>query len=74
MPVLDSQVNSEMATGEVEVYASSLTILKKSAPIPLDPNQNNSEEQRLKYRYIDLRRPLMSDRLKFRRQSHQLCP
>ncbi len=62
----ESQVNSEMATGEVEVYASSLTILNKSAPIPLDPNQNNSEEQRLKYRYIDLRRPLMSDRLKFR--------
>jgi aspartyl-tRNA synthetase len=62
----ESQVNAEMATGEVEVYASSLTILNKSAPIPLDPNQNNSEEQRLKYRYIDLRRPLMSDRLKFR--------
>lgn len=61
-----SQVNSEMATGEVEVYASSLTILNKSAPLPLDSNQNNSEEQRLKYRYIDLRRPLMSDRLKFR--------
>ena len=62
----ESQVNAEMATGEVEVYASSLTILNKSAPIPLDPNQNNSEEQRLKYRYVDLRRPLMSDRLKFR--------
>ena len=62
----ESQVNSEMTTGEVEVYASSLSILNKSAPIPLDPNQNNSEEQRLKYRYIDLRRPLMSDRLKFR--------
>jgi aspartyl-tRNA synthetase len=62
----ESQINSEMATGEVEVYASRLTILNKSAPIPLDPNQNNSEEQRLKYRYIDLRRPLMSDRLKFR--------
>lgn len=62
----ESQVNSEMATGEVEVYASSLTILNKSAPLPLDSNQNNSEEQRLKYRYIDLRRPLMSDRLKFR--------
>ena len=62
----DSQVNTEMATGAVEVYASSLTILNKSAPLPLDFNQNNSEEQRLKYRYIDLRRPLMSDRLKFR--------
>ena len=62
----DSQVNAEMATGAVEVYASSLTILNKSPALPLDFNQNNSEEQRLKYRYLDLRRPLMSDRLKFR--------
>jgi len=62
----DTQVNSDMATGAVEVYASSLTILNKSPALPLDFNQNNSEEQRLKYRYLDLRRPLMSDRLKFR--------
>ncbi len=62
----DSQVNADMATGAVEVYASSLTILNKSPALPLDFNQNNSEEQRLKYRYLDLRRPLMSDRLKFR--------
>lgn len=62
----DSQVNADMATGAVEVYASNLTILNKSPALPLDFNQNNSEEQRLKYRYLDLRRPLMSDRLKFR--------
>ncbi len=62
----ESQVNTEMATGAVEVYASSLVILNKSPALPLDFNQNNSEEQRLKYRYLDLRRPLMSDRLKFR--------
>ena len=62
----ESQVNKDMATGEVEVYASALTILNKSAPLPLDSNQNNSEEQRLKYRYLDLRRPLMTERLKFR--------
>ncbi len=62
----DSQVNADMATGAVEVYASKLTILNKSPALPLDFNQNNSEEQRLKYRYLDLRRPLMSDRLKFR--------
>lgn len=62
----ESQINKEMATGEVEVYASALTILNKSPALPLDFNQNNSEEQRLKYRYLDLRRPLMSDRLKFR--------
>uniref|UniRef100_A0A486XKL8 Aspartate--tRNA ligase n=1 Tax=Rheinheimera sp. BAL341 TaxID=1708203 RepID=A0A486XKL8_9GAMM len=62
----DSQVNKDMATGEVEVYASELIILNKAAPLPLDSNQNNSEEQRLKYRYLDLRRPMMTERLKFR--------
>lgn len=62
----DSQVNAEMATGAVEVYADSLTILNKSPALPLDFNQNNSEEQRLKYRYLDLRRPVMSEKLKFR--------
>jgi len=62
----ESQVNKDMATGAVEVYASELTILNKSAPLPLDFNHENSEEQRLKYRYLDLRRPLMSERLKFR--------
>ncbi|WP_423186963.1 aspartate--tRNA ligase [Alishewanella sp. d11] len=62
----ESQINKDMATGAVEVYASELTILNKSAPLPLDFNHENSEEQRLKYRYLDLRRPLMSERLKFR--------
>lgn len=62
----DSQINKDMATGEVEVYASELSILNKAAPLPLDSNQNNSEEQRLKYRYLDLRRPMMTERLKFR--------
>lgn len=61
-----SQINKDMATGEVEVYASELIILNKAAPLPLDSNQNNSEEQRLKYRYLDLRRPMMTERLKFR--------
>jgi aspartyl-tRNA synthetase len=60
------QVNKDMSTGEIEMLGCSLTILNKSAPLPLDWNQENSEEQRLKYRYLDLRRPLMSDRLKFR--------
>ncbi|PKG96034.1 aspartate--tRNA ligase [Paraglaciecola sp. MB-3u-78] len=60
------QVNKDMSTGEIEMLGTSLTILNKAAPLPLDWNQENSEEQRLKYRYLDLRRPLMSDRLKFR--------
>lgn len=60
------QVNPDMSTGEIEMLGKSLTILNKAAALPLDWNQENSEEQRLKYRYLDLRRPLMSDRLKFR--------
>jgi aspartyl-tRNA synthetase len=52
----ESQVNSDMATGEVEVLASGLEIINRSEALPLDSNQTNSEEQRLKYRYLDLRR------------------
>ncbi len=62
----DSQVNRDMATGEVEILATSLTIVNRSDVLPLDFNQKNSEEQRLKYRYLDLRRPEMSDRIKLR--------
>ncbi|TKF24327.1 aspartate--tRNA ligase [Vibrio genomosp. F6] len=62
----DSQVNKDMATGEVELLASGLEIINRSEALPLDFNQTNSEEQRLKYRYIDLRRPEMSDRIKLR--------
>ena len=62
----DSQINKTMATGEIEILGKDVTVLNKSAPLPLDFNQDNSEEQRLKYRYLDLRRPLMADRLKFR--------
>lgn len=62
----DSQINKDMTTGEVEVYATGLEIINRSEALPLDFNQTNSEEQRLKYRYIDLRRPEMSDRIKLR--------
>ena len=65
-PRPEGQVNKDMSTGEIEILGQALTVLNKSAPLPLDWNQENSEEQRLKYRYLDLRRPLMSDRLKFR--------
>ncbi|MBS9434794.1 aspartate--tRNA ligase [Photorhabdus hainanensis] len=62
----DSQINKDMTTGEIEVFAESLNIINRSEPLPLDSNQTNSEEQRLKYRYIDLRRPEMANRLKTR--------
>ena len=64
----DSQVNGQMKTGEIEVLGQALTIINAADPLPLslDNYQNNSEEQRLKYRYLDLRRPEMAQRLIFR--------
>ncbi|WP_455812980.1 aspartate--tRNA ligase [Pseudomonas graminis] len=58
--------NKDMATGEIEVFATDLTIINRSEPLPLDSNMANSEEARLKYRYLDLRRPDMANRLKAR--------
>ncbi|MGG4607526.1 aspartate--tRNA ligase [Providencia sp. Me31A] len=62
----DSQKNKDMATGEIEIFAQQLDVFNKSEPLPLDSNQTNTEERRLKYRYLDLRRPEMSDRLRTR--------
>jgi aspartyl-tRNA synthetase len=62
----DKNKNSDMATGEVEIFATDLTIINRSEPLPLDSNHANTEEARLKYRYLDLRRPDMAQRLKTR--------
>ncbi|MGL1956269.1 MAG: aspartate--tRNA ligase [Colwellia sp.] len=64
----EGQVNKGMKTGGIEILGLALNILNKSAPLPLDSNQNNSEEQRLKYRYLDLRRTEMTERMRFRAQ------
>ena len=54
-------VNPAMATGEIEVRATKLVVLNHSEPVPFLPSAPEipSEETRLKYRYIDLRRPEM---------------
>jgi aspartyl-tRNA synthetase len=62
----ESQINKDMATGGVEILGTGLTVINRSEPLPLDFNQQNSEERRLKYRYLDLRRLEMSDRIKLR--------
>ena len=62
----EGQVNKQMSTGEIEILGTGLSIFNKAAVLPLDWNQENSEEQRLKYRYLDLRRPVMSEKLQFR--------
>lgn len=60
------QVNKGMNTGEIEILGRELEILNASEPLPLDNNQNNSQEMRLRYRYLDLRRSDMTSRMKFR--------
>ncbi|HDL5456494.1 TPA: aspartate--tRNA ligase [Mannheimia haemolytica] len=62
----ESQINKEMATGEIEVLVKNLVVYNNAEVLPLDFNQNNTEEQRLKYRYLDLRRPEMAEKLKTR--------
>ncbi|MGH3563542.1 MAG: aspartate--tRNA ligase, partial [Mycobacterium sp.] len=48
--------NPELATGEIEVNATSLTVLGESAALPFQLDEPAGEEARLRYRYLDLRR------------------
>ncbi|MDG2089378.1 MAG: aspartate--tRNA ligase [Arenicellaceae bacterium] len=61
--------NRDLATGMVEVYATNLEILNRSAPIPFQLDENDvSEPVRLKYRYLDLRREPMQKAIRLRHQ------
>ena len=66
----DGTVNPEMATGEVEILGSQLEILNAALtpPFQLDEYSEAGEDVRLKYRYMDLRRPEMQEKLKVRAQ------
>ncbi|MGI9213322.1 MAG: aspartate--tRNA ligase [Methylococcaceae bacterium] len=61
--------NPNLNTGHIEVLATELEILNRSEtpPFPLESEVEVSEETRLRYRYIDLRRPLMQQRMRLRR-------
>ncbi|MCL2695415.1 MAG: aspartate--tRNA ligase [Clostridiales bacterium] len=63
-------VNPNMATGEVEVKVTEFKILSRSEtpPIEVDDNCNANEALRLKYRYLDLRRPVMQKNFRMRHQ------
>jgi aspartyl-tRNA synthetase len=52
----EGNANAEIATGEIEVNATSLTVLGECAPLPFQLDEPAGEETRLKYRYLDLRR------------------
>lgn len=70
----DNMINKKLKTGEIEIEAEKIEILSKSKTPPfeveeiegVDKAKNVSEELRLKYRYLDIRRKKMRDNLKFR--------
>jgi aspartyl-tRNA synthetase len=64
--------NPNIATGDIELVVSELTLLNKCEPLPVnthDDGEKSGEEMRLKYRYLDLRRPsmqkILSERSRF---------
>ncbi|MEM7100697.1 MAG: aspartate--tRNA ligase [Pseudomonadota bacterium] len=69
-PRPEGTVNPDMATGEIEVLGKKLTILNeaRTPPFQLDEYSEAGEDVRLRYRYMDLRRPEMQQRMRMRAQ------
>ncbi len=67
--------NSEIPTGAIEVVASTVEVLSKSAPLPfpIDDSVNVGDETRFKYRYLDLRRPSQGNALRMRSEVNRLA-
>src|ERR1700693_3483261 len=59
-------VNANLASGRIEIAAVELELLNRSDPLPFQLDESVNEEVRLRYRYIDLRREVMSQRLRVR--------
>ncbi len=59
-------VNPHLASGGVELLAQELEVLNRSEPLPFQLDEQVNEEVRLRYRYLDLRREVMSQRLRLR--------
>lgn len=67
-------VNPNIKTGKIELVVEKLELLNKSEPLPVnthDDGEKSSEEMRLKYRYLDLRRPSMQNILKRRSEYYR---
>jgi len=69
----EGTVNAELPTGEIEILVSAFETLSASAPVPFQiaDGDATAEEIRLKYRYLDLRRPEMQRNLRRRHQALQ---
>ena len=71
VPRLPGAANPNLPTGEIEIEAMDITILNPCKPLPFPLDQDNAasnEELRLTYRYLDLRRPSMYERLRLRHE------
>jgi aspartyl-tRNA synthetase len=71
----DGNENPDLATGAIEVVAAELTVLSEAAPLPLpvDDAITASDDLRLKYRYLDLRRGGPANALKLRSRANQIA-
>ena len=72
----DESLNERLATGAVEVLASTITVLNRVKgnlpfPVSIHDEENTREELRLRHRYLDLRRKRMNDNLRLRAQTIQ---
>jgi len=59
-------INANLASGRIELLAQELEVLNRSEPLPFQLDETVGEEVRLKYRYLDLRREVMNQRLRLR--------
>ncbi|MCF6299025.1 MAG: aspartate--tRNA ligase [Thiomicrorhabdus sp.] len=67
IPRTEGTINPKMATGKIEIVATEINVLSMADPIPFQLDEKNvSEEVRLKYRYIDLRREEMQQTMMLR--------
>ncbi len=71
----DGNQNPELPSGDIEVIADDIEILSASAPLPfpIDDRVSIGDEVRLKYRYLDLRRPAAGNALRMRSKVNQLA-
>lgn len=59
-------VNDKIRTGKIEIIPTAIEVLNKAGPLPFHAHENAGEETRLKYRYLDLRRPEMQTMMRTR--------
>ncbi|HEY5980436.1 MAG TPA: aspartate--tRNA ligase, partial [Microlunatus sp.] len=71
----EGNANPELPTGEIEVAATAIEVLNSSGPLPfqIDERVTVGEEARLKYRYLDLRRPAPAHALRLRSKVNQVA-